>query len=46
MSAELRERLERYFEPYDARLAEQMGRAPSWRSQESAQESAQESTED
>ena len=31
MSAELRERLDRYFEPYDARLAEQMGRAPSWR---------------
>ena len=32
MSPELRERLDRYFEPYDARLAEQMGRAPSWRS--------------
>jgi hypothetical protein len=32
MSAELRERLNRHFEPYDARLAEQMGRAPSWRS--------------
>ena len=31
MSPELRERLDRYFEPYDARLAEQMGRAPSWR---------------
>jgi hypothetical protein len=32
MSPELRERLDRYFEPYDARLAEQMGRPPSWRS--------------
>ena len=32
MSAELRERLDRYFAPYDARLAEQMGRQPSWRS--------------
>ena len=31
MSDELRERLERHFEPYDARLAEQMGRPPSWR---------------
>jgi hypothetical protein len=31
MSPELRDRLDRYFEPYDARLAEQMGRAPSWR---------------
>jgi hypothetical protein len=31
MTPELRERLDRYFEPYDARLAEQMGRAPSWR---------------
>ncbi len=31
MSTELRERLDRYFEPYDARLAEQMGRVPSWR---------------
>jgi hypothetical protein len=31
MSAELRARLERHFEPYDARLAEQMGRPPSWR---------------
>jgi sulfotransferase family protein len=31
MAPELRARLERYFEPYDARLAEQMGRAPSWR---------------
>ena len=28
---ELRERLGRHFEPYDARLAEQMGRTPSWR---------------
>jgi hypothetical protein len=38
MRPELRDRLERYFEPYDARLAEQMGRAPSWRTdQESAQ---------
>ena len=42
MSPELRTRLERYFEPYDARLAEQMGRAPSWRtSQESGNPSAQ-----
>lgn len=41
MSAELRERLERYFEPYDARLAQQMGRAPSWRSEQSARESAE-----
>ena len=32
MSPELQERLTRYFEPYDARLAEQMGRTPSWRS--------------
>jgi hypothetical protein len=32
MPEELRERLSRYFEPYDARLAEQMGRTPSWRS--------------
>jgi len=31
MSTELRERLDRYFEPYDAKLAEQMGRVPSWR---------------
>lgn len=31
MDPELRARLERYFEPYDARLAEQMGRTPSWR---------------
>ena len=31
MAPELRARLERYFEPYDARLAEQMGRTPSWR---------------
>jgi hypothetical protein len=31
MSTELRERLDRHFEPYDARLAEQMGRTPSWR---------------
>jgi hypothetical protein len=31
MPAELRARLDRYFEPYDARLAEQMGRVPSWR---------------
>jgi hypothetical protein len=31
MPPELRERLERYFEPFDARLAEQMGRTPSWR---------------
>lgn len=31
MPAELRDRLTRYFEPYDARLAEQMGRTPSWR---------------
>ena len=31
MSPELRERLDRYFEPYDARLAELMGRVPSWR---------------
>jgi hypothetical protein len=31
MPAELRERLGRHFEPYDARLAEQMGRTPSWR---------------
>jgi hypothetical protein len=31
MPPELRERLSRYFEPYDARLAEQMGRTPSWR---------------
>jgi len=38
MRPELRDRLERYFEPYDARLAEQMGRAPSWRAdQQSAQ---------
>ena len=42
MSPELRDRLDRYFEPYDARLAEQMGRAPSWRaprSQPSAERS-------
>ena len=45
MPAQLRERLERYFEPYDARLAEQMGRAPSWRPQQSAQESAQDSAQ-
>ncbi len=32
MSTDLQERLSRYFEPYDARLAEQMGRTPSWRS--------------
>jgi hypothetical protein len=32
MPAELRDRLTRYFEPYDDRLAEQMGRTPSWRS--------------
>ena len=31
MDPALRERLERHFEPYDARLAEQMGRTPSWR---------------
>ncbi len=31
MPEALRARLERYFEPYDARLAEQMGRTPSWR---------------
>jgi len=31
MPEELRQRLDRYFEPYDARLAEQMGRTPSWR---------------
>ena len=31
MDPELRARLERYFEPYDERLAEQMGRTPSWR---------------
>ena len=31
MDPELRARLEAYFEPYDARLAEQMGRVPSWR---------------
>ena len=31
MPEELRARLERYFEPYDERLAEQMGRTPSWR---------------
>jgi len=31
MPEELRARLEHYFEPYDARLAEQMGRIPSWR---------------
>ncbi len=31
MPEELRERLARHFEPYDARLAEQMGRTPSWR---------------
>lgn len=38
MRPDLRARLERYFEPYDARLAEQMGRPPSWRvSRESAQ---------
>jgi hypothetical protein len=42
MRPELRERLERYFEPYDARLAEQMGRAPSWRA---AQQPAQDSTQ-
>jgi Sulfotransferase domain len=38
MAPELREKLERYFEPYDARLAEQMGRAPSWRSSADAQD--------
>ncbi|MET0997448.1 MAG: sulfotransferase [Marmoricola sp.] len=32
MPADLQEKLSRYFEPYDARLAEQMGRTPSWRS--------------
>ncbi len=31
MPPELRERLSRYFEPYDARLAEQLGSTPSWR---------------
>jgi hypothetical protein len=31
MDPDLRARLERHFEPYDARLAEQMGRTPSWR---------------
>ena len=31
MPEELRQRLDRYFEPYDARLADQMGRTPSWR---------------
>jgi hypothetical protein len=31
MSPELRARLDRDFESYDARLAEQMGRTPSWR---------------
>ncbi len=31
MPEALRTRLEGYFEPYDARLAEQMGRTPSWR---------------
>jgi hypothetical protein len=45
MRADLRERLERYFEPYDARLAEQMGREPSWRTRESAQDAAQESAQ-
>ena len=31
MSDDLRARLDRHFEPYDARLAELMGRQPSWR---------------
>ena len=31
LPVELRERLARHFEPYDALLAEQMGRTPSWR---------------
>lgn len=31
MSQALRSRLQRYFEPHDARLAELLGRAPTWR---------------
>ena len=36
--AALRERLEHHFEPYDARLAEQMGRTPSWRASSAGNE--------